>query len=208
MLYFGSPLASSWVPNGAQNHPSGTISSPFFQICIHFSTFWRDLAPKYRFWIPLGTQLGPKRRPKSPKWHQKVTIFSNLHRNRFRNAPGYRVGVNWASVQCATGPPCTQFYEQYVHVHLGTLLGIIMLLSPFRAQLGDGNLIARTQSVATGRSAGVGGNLNAGTQRVGGFNFIHQRDHSASYDDWPHVHIPGYLANVPTSARHSMLKEL
>ena len=36
-----------------------------------FSHFFRNFTGKVRFWTPLGAELGPKWRPKSPKWHQK-----------------------------------------------------------------------------------------------------------------------------------------
>ena len=41
----------------------------FFEILVRLG------ANKTRFWEPLGAQLGPKWRPKSPKWRQNGIIF-------------------------------------------------------------------------------------------------------------------------------------
>ena len=89
---FGSPLAASWAPNGAQNRPKGAQNRPsgakkqrahkrrwhFFAIVFFFNFLVRLGAKKVDFgsplapsWSPNGAQNHPSGAKKSPKSCQK-----------------------------------------------------------------------------------------------------------------------------------------
>ena len=75
---FGSPLAPSWAPNGAQNRPkgaqnrpSGTKMRPFSQLCGALSpTYFHNYFSERSwatFWSILGAIWGPAGRQGAPK---------------------------------------------------------------------------------------------------------------------------------------------